>query len=141
MLTTLPTYPLCEAYSNDVIASIQSAYPALEARATNPDIHSPITIEARNPLNGDCWTTIGAVGPVPRNPANIEILIGDNPRENPVARFAGPAKKAPDSPTVCRTFVEYVRRQRAKQEKEIARKQAFNASQEAASNLQKGNHP
>ena len=123
MLTTLPTYPLCESYSNDVIASVQSAFPALEAQAFNADVHSPITIEARNPLNGDCWTIIGTVGPTPRNPANIEILIGDDPRGNPVARFAGPAKKAPDSPTVCRTFVEYVKR-RARQAGKGNRSQA-----------------
>jgi hypothetical protein len=137
MLTTLPTYPLCESYSNEVIASVQSAFPALEAQAFNADVHSPITIGARNPLNGDCWTIIGTIGPTPRNPANIEILIGDDPRGNPVARFAGPIKKAPDSPTVCRAFVEYVKRERAKQEKEIAARQAVNASQETASKLTK----
>ena len=137
MLTTLPIFPLCETFANEVIASVQTTFPALEAQAFNADAHSPITIGARNPLNGDCWTVIGTIGPTQRNPANIEILIGDDPRGNPVARFTGPIKKAPDSATVCRAFVEYVKRERAKQEKEIAARQAINASQEAATKLTK----
>lgn len=137
MLTTLPIFPLCETFANEVIASVQTTFPALEAQAFNADAHSPITIGARNPLNGDCWTVIGTIGPTQRNPANIEILIGDDPRGNPVARFTGPIKKAPDSATVSRAFVEYVKRERAKQERDIAARQAINASQEAAAKLTK----
>ena len=75
MLTTIPTYDACEALANAAVASIQQAFPALEARFNNSITEGPLVIQARNPLNGDCWAVIGTVGPTPRNPANIEVLI------------------------------------------------------------------
>lgn len=135
MLTSLPTYDACEALANAAVASIQQAFPALEARFNNSITEGPLVIQARNPLNGDCWAIIGTVGPTVRNPANIEVLIGGDPFGNPAARFTGNAKKMPDSATVCRTVIEYVTRERTKQEKQIVAQQAFNASNDAAKQL------
>ncbi|MFN8467298.1 MAG: hypothetical protein U0X20_17200 [Caldilineaceae bacterium] len=138
MLTTLPNYEVCETLANEMIASLQKAFPALEARFTNDDVANPLNIEARNPLNGECWVGIGTVGPNPRNPANTEVLIGNLGRyENPVARFTGNPKKPIDSAIVCRTLTEYIKQVRAKQEKEIKDRQTVNASKDAATKLTK----
>lgn len=136
MLTTLPNYDACETLAKEMIAALQKEFPALEARFTNEDVASALDIEARNPLNGECWVHIGSVGPNPRNPANTEVLLGDNSRlAQPVARFAGNPKKQIDSAVVCRTLVEYIKQVRSQQEREIRHQQTVNASKEAAEKL------
>ena len=135
MLTTIPTYDACETLANEVVASIQNAFPVLEARFTNEITTGPLVVEARNPLNGDCWAAIGTIGPAPRNATNIEVLIGSEAYA-PAAKFVGNAKKLPDSIAVCRTMVEYVTKERARQTKLITAQQALNASKEAAKQLQ-----
>jgi hypothetical protein len=133
MLTTIPTYDVCATLAAEMVASIQKAFPALEARYTNDVTPGPLVIEARNPLNGDCWAALGTVGPTPRNAANIEVLIGSSVA--PAAKFTGNAKAPPDSTGACRTMLEYVTKERARQAKQIAAQQALNASLDAAKRL------
>ena len=58
MLTTIPVYDQAHAIAIAVITAINEAFPTLEAQVSNTRPLDPLKIQVRNPLNGNCWTTV-----------------------------------------------------------------------------------
>lgn len=131
MFTTLPIYDHCTAIAAELTAAIQAGHPNLEARQNNDSPTGPILIEVRNPLNGDCWTTVGSVGTRGNNENTIDIGIGMEVGE-PLTRISGTVKKRPDTAAAGRAFVEFLTAVKKRQEVEINEKRWIKAGETAA---------
>lgn len=134
MLEAAPTYDLCNAIAETMRAAIASAFPHLETQISNPALDPALGIQARNPLNGDCWTGVAAVGHPRRGASTLQIDIGRSGYD-PLYTLKGTPKAPPDQDAAGRLVVEYLKQLIAQQEQEAHARQMYNASREAAEAL------
>ncbi len=141
MLTTLPIYATAANIADQAVAAIQEAFPTLEARHTNNGAADPVFVEVRNPLNGDCWTRVASIDTHERYTSHLQVGIGTD-LYRPTAQFTStPKDKKPlDAALICRTVVEYITMERARQQKQVAAVQTRKASAEAARRLNQKLH-